>query len=228
MARIHGAERPRRMRMEGKEGWLIAGLVTRPQSAAKHRASLPATGLPLNQGVSGGILPLAGSTWPTDDLDRVGLRREGRLMKAWKPPLILIATIAGATACVPPPMTPQTLPNPILYMTHNEYYSANGKNWIRYSYDVLNKDVYPAEMFAAAPTLPPCGLNANSSRSWVEFFDQAGNQLYGFCALSDPAQLGQIWFAREEGEVPPSWIYIEINDRQTNSRYRSNLAETTL
>ena len=150
-------------------------------------------------------------------------------MKAWTPPLTALAAMVAMAACVPPPQpTAQTLPNPVLYMTHNEYYSANGKNWVRYSYDVLNKDMYPAELFAAAPTLPPCGLNANASRSWVDFFDQGGNRLYGFCALSDPAQMGQLWFAVEEGIVPPSWVYIEINDRQTNSKYKSNLAETTL
>jgi len=27
--------------------------------------------------------------------------------------------------------------------------------------------------------------------------------------------------------VPPSWVYIELNDRQTNTKYKSNLAETT-
>jgi hypothetical protein len=118
--------------------------------------------------------------------------------------------------------------NPMLYLVGTEYYSTNGKNWIRYRYDVLNKDTYPAEMFAAAPNLPPCGLNTSSSRSWVDFFDQAGHRLYGFCALGDPANLGKIWFATEEGTVPPSWIYIEINDRLTNVKYKSNLADTTM
>src|ERR1041384_1302877 len=54
---------------------------------------------------------------------------------------------------------PPVLPNPILYLTATEPYTANGRNWIRYSYDVLNKDEYPADMFAAAPALPPCGKN---------------------------------------------------------------------
>lgn len=119
-------------------------------------------------------------------------------------------------------------PNPILYMTGDEYYTAGGKNWVRHRYDVFNKDQYPAAMFAAAPALPPCGLNTKSSRSWVDFFDQTGKRLYGFCALGDPSNLGSIWFATEEGTIPPSWIYIEITDRLTNTKYRSNLADTTL
>ena len=27
--------------------------------------------------------------------------------------------------------------------------------------------------------------------------------------------------------VPPSYIYIEMNDRQTNTKYKSNLADTS-
>ena len=82
-------------------------------------------------------------------------------------------------------------------------------------------------MFAAAPNLPPCGLNTNSSRTWVDFFDSTGKRLYGFCALSKPADLGKIWFSYEDGTIPPSYVYIELNDRQTNTKYKSNLADTT-
>ncbi len=32
----------------------------------------------------------------------------------------------------------------------------------------------------------------------------------------------------EQGKLPPSWVYIEILDRQTGTRYKSNLAETSL
>jgi hypothetical protein len=119
-------------------------------------------------------------------------------------------------------------PKPILYLLRTEAYSANGKNWIRYRYDVANKAEYPADMFAAAPALPPCGTNANSSRTWVDFFDSTGKRLYGFCALGKPADLGLLWFALEDGVIPPSYVYIELNDRQTNTKYKSNLADTTL
>jgi hypothetical protein len=120
------------------------------------------------------------------------------------------------------------LPNPILYLTGTEFYTANGQNFIRYRYDVFNKQAYPADMFAAAPGLPPCGSNANSSRTWVDFFDSRGQRLYGFCALGSPQDLGQIWFALPEGQLPPSYVYIELNDRQTNTKYRSNLADTVM
>ena len=131
-------------------------------------------------------------------------------------------------AAVQTPASNNPPPKPILYMISSEPYTAGGKNWIRVRYDVLNKSDYPADMFAAAPALPPCGLNTNASRTWVDFFDSAGKRLYGFCALSKPADLGKIWFAYEEGTIPPSYVYIELNNRQTNTKYKSNLADTTL
>lgn len=126
------------------------------------------------------------------------------------------------------PAANQPPPKPILYLTSEEPFSAGGKNWIRKRYDVFNKSSYPAEMFAAAPGLPPCGSNTNSSRTWVDFFDSTGKRLFGFCALGKPEDLGKIWVAFEEGTVPPSYVYIELNDRQTNTKLKSNLADTSL
>jgi hypothetical protein len=140
---------------------------------------------------------------------------------------IRVATVAMAMAAGTGPARAAP-PNPILYLTGLEYYSAGGKDWVRHRYDVFNKDQYPAAMFAAAPALPPCGSNTKSSRSWVDFFDSRGKRLYGFCALGSPSDLGQIWFATEDGIVPPSYVYIVITDRQTNTSYKSNLADTTL
>jgi hypothetical protein len=138
------------------------------------------------------------------------------------PGLILLMMVTTRVASAPLP------PNPVLYLTGTEVYQTGGTQWIRYNYDVLNKTDYPAAMFAAAPALPPCGKNANSSRTWVDIFDQQGKRLYGFCALSKPEDLGSIWFALEDGVIPPSYIYIELTDRQTNTKYKSNLADTTL
>jgi hypothetical protein len=138
--------------------------------------------------------------------------------------LLLTIAVSSKTSHANPPV----LPNPVLYLTATEFYSTGGKDFIRYRYDVLNKDAYPDTMFAAAPALPPCGKNANSSRTWIDIFDSRGKRLYGFCAFSKASDLGSIWFALEDGVVPPSYIYIELNDRQTNTKYKSNLADTTL
>jgi len=120
------------------------------------------------------------------------------------------------------------LPNPVLYFLGAEYVTINGKQFTRYHYDVLNKDQYPDNMFAASPNLPPCGANTKAARTWVDIYDQAGKRLNGFCALGKSADLGSIWFALETDVIPPSYVYIELNDRQTSTKYKSNLADTTL
>ena len=135
--------------------------------------------------------------------------------------LIIFATKSVATAPQP------VLPNPVLYLMGTEAYQVGGKDFTRFRFDVLNKDAYPADLFAVAPALPPCGLNKKSSRTWVDIFDARGKRLYGFCALGSPADLNGIWFSLESDVVPPSWVYIEMNDRQTNTKYKSNLAETS-
>jgi len=131
----------------------------------------------------------------------------------------LLATHSVASAPI--------IPNPMIYLTGTEIFQTNGKNFIRYKYDVFNKDAYPAAMFAPAPDLPPCGMNTKASRTWIDIFDQSGRRLFGFCAISKPGDLNGLWFSVEEGTVPPSWVYLEMTDRQTNTKYKSNLAETT-
>jgi len=144
-----------------------------------------------------------------------------------KKPLFLFPFLIVALILTQKVASAPILPNPVLYLTETEIYQSSGKQFIRYRYDVLNKTDYPADFFAAAPALPPCGKNTKASRTWVDFFDQGGKRLYGFCALSKPADLGSIWFALEDGVVPPSYVYIELTDRQTNTKYKSNLADTT-
>ena len=131
-----------------------------------------------------------------------------------------VLLIRGAAAA------PQ-VPNPVLFFIGQEQVQSGGKETIRYRYSVENKDKYPAEMFAPAPNLPPCGQNTKSSRTWIDIYEQNGKRLQGFCAFTKPEDLDKIWFSLDATEVPPSWVYIELNDRQTNTKYKSNLAETT-
>lgn len=119
------------------------------------------------------------------------------------------------------------LPIPVAVFMGQEPYQANGRDWIRYRYLIANFEAYPNELFAAAPALPPCGLNKRASRTWVDFFDSRGKRLNGFCALGNHDNLGKLWFAVESGIVPPSWVYIEMTDRATGNKYKSDLVETT-
>jgi hypothetical protein len=140
--------------------------------------------------------------------------------------LVVVALALGltmqTTAAAP------DLPNPVLYLTGQELFTTGGKEFIRYSFDVANKELYPNELFAASPDLPPCGSNTKAARTWVDFYDQSGKRLNGFCALGKSADLNKIWFALETSQVPPSWVYIELTDRKTGTKYKSNLADTTL
>jgi hypothetical protein len=123
---------------------------------------------------------------------------------------------------------PAPLPNPILVFTNYEIFQSGGKQMKRYRFTVFNLSAYPDNLFSPAPRLPPCGQNTNAARTWVDLYDQSGKRLNGFCALGKSKDLDGIWFALEQDALPPSWIYIEMNDRQTNTKYKSNLAETTL
>jgi len=136
-------------------------------------------------------------------------------------PLFFVSFVTAGSQTAP------ALPNPVLYFTGFEPFQTGGKQFIRYRYDVFNKSSYPANFFAASPQLPPCGKNTKAARTWVDFYEQSGKRLNGFCALSKLADLDGIWFAVEEGTIPPSWVYIELTDRQTNTKYKSNLADTT-
>ena len=119
------------------------------------------------------------------------------------------------------------LPDPVLSLDGLEYYQTGGKEWTRYKYRVDNFAAYPNELFAPSPDLPPCGTNTKASRTWVDFYDETGKRLYGFCALGNSDSLNNIWFAVETSVAPPDLVYIVLHDRKTNTTYKSNLAPTT-
>lgn len=149
-------------------------------------------------------------------------------MKSFTRKTLLFAVTVSAVLATQSSSAAPPLPNPILVFTGPEYTVVGGKDVTRYTFDVFNKDAYPADFFAASPNLPPCGTNTKAARTWVDIYDQSGKRLNGFCALGKPSDLSKIWFALDRDAVPPSWVYIEMNDRQTGTKYKSNLAETTL
>lgn len=152
---------------------------------------------------------------------RLSIRKSSAMLALILGSLALMALISGGVSSAI-----KVLPNPVLMITGTEYFEAGGKQFTRYKFSVENRADYPDELFAPAPTLPPCGTNTNSSRTWVDFYDFRGNRLYRFCALRK-AGLGEIYFNLETSVIPPSFVYIELFDRQTNTKYKSNLAETT-
>ena len=126
------------------------------------------------------------------------------------------AILGGPVLCNP------DLPDPELVLIGAQpYLPATGEPHTRYKLGVSNWSDFPDALFAAAPDLPPCGLNPNASRTWVSIYDGDGTKIYGFCALSENESLNDIWFAVGEDETPPECVYIELWDRRCDLRYRS-------
>lgn len=122
-----------------------------------------------------------------------------------------------------PLLPPSTLPNPVVGFTGKETHQVNGQNFIRYKLRVKNYAEYPDKMFAPAPNLPPCGANTNASRTWVNIYHATKKSyIYGFCALGASTDLVTLWFARPEGQPPPSPVIVVLEDRQANKQYVSN------
>jgi len=115
------------------------------------------------------------------------------------------------------PLTPQ------LSFVGSESYTVNSRTFLRYRLNIDNWNDFPPELFDVAPDLPPCGLNKNAARTWVNiYYSINNNYIYGFCALSSPQDLTSIWFALEQGSTPASGVYVELEDRRINKKYRSN------
>ena len=100
--------------------------------------------------------------------------------------IVVVVCIGTCFSNTRPATSAPALPNPVLYLTGTESFSQGGKSYIRYNYDVFNKDAYPAEMFAASPNLPPCGKNTNASRTWVDFLIKAVSGFTVFALWENP------------------------------------------
>lgn len=137
-------------------------------------------------------------------------------------PIWYFVTQPSASICYP------DLPNPQLSFDHHEYYTADGQDWVRYVLTVDNRSSFPDVLFEPAPHLPPCGLNDDSSRTWVRIFEGNGDYLYGFCGLSSSDQLDGIWFGEPVGTAPPDTAYIVLWDRECDITYQSNEVDIPL
>jgi hypothetical protein len=112
------------------------------------------------------------------------------------------------------------LATPEIEIQQGEIFDSNGELWIRYTVRVKNLEAYTDDLFAPSPDLPPCGLNTNASRTWVEIYDQNNQRIYGFCALGRAASLQSLWFA-VPAHARPTGVSIELHDRRQQTLARS-------
>lgn len=95
--------------------------------------------------------------------------------------------------------------------------------WVRYKFTVTNRASYSNVLFAASPSLPPCGNNTSASRTWLTIFDSTGKRLYGYCALSNNSNMATLQFAVKLGDPQPKGFSITLNDRLCSRTVKSNV-----
>ena len=135
-----------------------------------------------------------------------------------------IASAVLAQAIAPSSYCFKCLPSPrLVFNGKKDFTDHGGVAYTQYNLTVANRDDYPASLFKPAPDLPPCGLNKNSARTWVDIYNLEGSLLNSFCDLSSPSNLNGIWFAIPKGKTPPKSVYITLNDRRCKIILKSNL-----
>ncbi|HUR82037.1 MAG TPA: hypothetical protein VM733_14830 [Thermoanaerobaculia bacterium] len=87
-------------------------------------------------------------------------------------------------------------------------------NFNRYHFAVKNYAQFSDLLFVKSPTLPPCGLNTEASRTWVDIFRANGTRIYGYCAIHDNAQLLRLSFAIKKTDPQPKAFFITMTDRK--------------
>ena len=139
-------------------------------------------------------------------------------MRSFKKNFIL-ASFLILTAC----SSKGCMPIPKLVFSHIYLHPIGEHKAVWFYMTISNWADYPDELFEAAPNLPPCGANTNSSRTWVNIKNSSDNSfVYGYCGFNSPSWLRQIHLPTIMGESPPPWVYVTVWDRLNNKNYRSN------
>jgi hypothetical protein len=115
----------------------------------------------------------------------------------------------------------QDLPKPKFGFVRVSEQVNNGVAVKMYDVEVANRGKFDNDLFVPSPALPPCGRNANASRTWVDIFDGEGKRLYGWCALNSTGVLASLKFAIPAAQPQPEKLYIQFNDRLTRKIRRS-------
>ncbi|HTH37706.1 MAG TPA: hypothetical protein VL572_07055 [Pyrinomonadaceae bacterium] len=116
----------------------------------------------------------------------------------------------------------QDLPKPKLALVRVDDAVSSGRRFRMYTIEILNRSEFADELFAPSPDLPPCGRNADSSRTWINIYIDDGTRIYGHCGIRTNAELSSLKFNIPADTKQPSRIYIDLVDRREGKVVRSN------
>jgi hypothetical protein len=114
------------------------------------------------------------------------------------------------------------LPAPLVEITGQEDV-VGPPAYRKYFFRISNALAYPDEIFALAPDLPPCGMIATASRTWVDVYTTTDGQnrfVQNYCELSGHSDLEGLSFVAQLTDLPEA-VFVELNDRREAKVYRS-------
>ena len=115
----------------------------------------------------------------------------------------------------------QDLPKPKLGFVRVSEQVTNGVAFRMYEVEVKNRGKFDNELFVPSPALPPCGRNANASRTWLNIYDGDGIRLQGWCAINANGELASLKFNIPAANLQPRSLFIEFIDRSSGTIRRS-------
>jgi hypothetical protein len=128
---------------------------------------------------------------------------------------IFLLTVSAAVA------VGQELPKPELRFVRTEDDTVNGRPIRRYTIEITNSSEFSDELFAASPDLPPCGLNADSSRTWINIYGD-GKRIYGWCGIHSNGELSSLKFNVLADTTQPTEFFVDFVDRRIGKIVESN------
>ena len=119
----------------------------------------------------------------------------------------------------------QAMPKPRLGIISTDDVTDKGRQLRMYTIEITNRSEFLDELFAASPDLPPCGYNADSSRTWINIYIDNGRRVYGWCAVHSNGELSSLKFNIPANDPQPTKIYIDFVDRREGKIVKSNKIE---
>jgi len=116
----------------------------------------------------------------------------------------------------------QSLPKPKLKLVGVSDGVNNGVAVKVYEIEVVNRTEMSDEFFISAPALPPCGTNADASRTWINLYDEKSVRIYGWCTIKTSGELASLRFMMRAADSQPKKLFIDLVDRAEGIILRSN------